>query len=70
VHEQIAVAGEQRLPPTPEPDEEHGRESHQLPEQEQGDEVAGVDAADGAGDVEPRGDVLRVLFYVQAVECA
>src|ERR1035441_10293290 len=55
-------------PGVPEPDQEHGGEGHQLPEEEQGDEVARVDAADGPGDVEPRSDVLRVLLYVQAVK--
>ena len=70
VHEQIAVSRAQRFTPAPEPDQEHRGERHQLPEQEQGDEVARIDAADGPGDIEPGGDVLGVVLDVQAVKRA
>ena len=53
VHKQVAVSREQRFPPAPEPDEEHGGKGHQLPEEEQGDEVACINAPDGPGDIEP-----------------
>ena len=70
VHQQITQPGCGRFAPAAEPDQEHGGKGHQFPEQEQGEEISGIDGADGAGDVEPGRDVLSVVFDVHAVEGA
>ncbi|OQB96790.1 MAG: hypothetical protein BWX86_00572 [Verrucomicrobia bacterium ADurb.Bin122] len=70
VDEQVAIAGTERALASAEPDEERRGQRHEFPEEEEREEIAGVDGAERAGDVRPGSDVLGGAFHVQAVERA
>jgi hypothetical protein len=68
VDQQVSQTGAQRFRASAEPNQEHGREGHDLPEQEQGYKIPGVDRANRTRHVHPGGHVLSVFFDVQSVE--
>src|SRR5258708_36556623 len=69
VYQEVTVTHGQRLRTTPEPDEEHGREGHQFPEQEQRKKVSGIDGAERSANIRPGGDVLSVFLDMEPIQC-
>ena len=64
MHQRVAQAGSLREW-SPAPHDHRGADRHQLPEEEEGDEIAGQGDADGAAGIDERGGKLRRARLVE-----
>ena len=66
--QQVAESGGDGGRLAAQPDEQRGRQRHQLPEQEKGQEVARERDAERAPCVRQRRHVLRIVVHVERVD--